>query len=302
MTSNATGLRGWSHSWVGRTSVAGTALLAVGGFVLSFAALRDLAVRVGMPADLGWIWPLLIDGMIVESTLAVVALSQRGSRQAVWYAWFLLAVGAVVSVGSNGVHAMLTGHGWAGAAAASVPPVVLLATTHLTVLLMAAPEASAAPAQVPATVVVPELQPEPGPDDGGGTPALVDGHAIDAPAVEHVGTDAPAALLPPAASDVEPAPAPTVEDAAQPPATAEHAPVDEEPEAEVASQEDTEAVEPVVTEERLGQWVAQQEESGVTVTGSMVADVLGVSASTGRRRLAALRKARQPRLRLAGNE
>ena len=306
MTSGAAGgLRGWSHSWVGRTSVAGTTLLAVGGFVLSFAALRDLAVRVGMPVDLAWLWPLLIDGMIVEATLAVVALAQRGSR-AVWYAWFLLAVGAVVSVGSNGVHAMLTGHGWAGAAAASVPPVVLLATTHLTVLLMAAPEASAAPAQVPAAVVVPELQPEPGPDNGGGTTALVDGHANEEPAVEPAVTAAPAALLPPAAPDVEPAPvpvsAPAVEDAAQPPATAEHAPADEEPEAEVASQEDTEEVEPVVTEERLGQWVAQQEESGVTVTGSMVADVLGVSASTGRRRLAALRKASQPRLRLAGNE
>lgn len=302
MTSNAIGgLRGWSHSWVGRTSVVGTGLLALGGFTLSFAALRDLAVRVGMPADLGWIWPLLIDGMIVEATLAVVALAQRGSR-AVWYAWFLLAVGALVSVGSNGAHAVISGHGWAGAAAASVPPVVLLATTHLTVLLMAAPEASAAPARVPAAVVAPELQPEPGPDDGGGTTALVDGHAIGAPAVEPVGTDAPAALLPLAAPDVEPAPAPTVEDAAQPPATAEHAPADEEPEAEVASQDDAEAVEPVVTEEGLGQWVAQQEESGVTVTGSMVADVLGVSASTGRRRLAALRKASQPRLRLAGSE
>lgn len=302
MTSGAAGgLRGWSHSWVGRTSVAGTSLLAVGGFVLSFAALRDLAVRVGMPADLAWLWPLLIDGMIVEATLAVVALAQRGSR-AVWYAWFLLAVGAVVSVGSNGVHAMLTGHGWAGAAAASVPPVVLLATTHLTVLLMAAPESPAAPAQVPAAVVAPELQPEPGPDNGGGTPALVDGHANEEPAVEPVGTEAPATLLPPAAPDVEPAQAPTVEDAAQPPATAEHAPADEEPEAEVACDEDTEAVEPVVTEERLGQWVAQQEENGVTVTGSMVADVLGVSPSTGRRRLAALRKASQPRLRLASNE
>jgi hypothetical protein len=298
----AGGLRGWSHSWVGRTSVAGTTLLAVGGFVLSFAALRDLAVRVGMPADLAWLWPLLIDGMIVEATLAVVALAQRGSRRAVWYAWFLLAVGAVVSVGSNGVHAMLTGHGWAGAAAASVPPVVLLATTHLTVLLMAAPESPAAPAQVPAAVVVPEPQPESGPDDGGGTSALVDGHANEAPAVESAVTEAQAALLPPAAPDVEPAPAPTVEDAAQPPATVEHAPADEEPEAEVASQDDTEAVEPVVTEEGLGQWVAQQEESGVTVTGSMVADVLGVSASTGRRRLAALRKASQPRLRLAGSE
>lgn len=291
MTSGAAGgLRSWSHSWVGRTSVAGTTLLAVGGFVLSFAALRDLAVRVGMPADLAWLWPLLIDGMIVEATLAVVALAQRGSR-AVWYAWFLLAVGAVVSVGSNGVHAMLTGHGWAGAAAASVPPVVLLATTHLTVLLMASPESPTASTRVPTTVVVPELQPEPGPD-GGGTSDLVDGDAIGAPAV----------LLPPAAPDVEPVPAPTVEDAAQPPATVEHAPADEDPEGEVTSQGDAEAVEPAVTEERLGQWVAQQEKSGVTVTGAMVADVLGVSASTGRRRLAALRKERQPRLRLASNE
>ena len=291
MTSGAAGgLRSWSHSWVGRTSVAGTTLLAVGGFVLSFAALRDLAVRVGMPADLAWLWPLLIDGMIVEATLAVVALAQRGSR-AVWYAWFLLSVGAVVSVGSNGVHAMLTGHGWAGAAAASVPPVVLLATTHLTVLLMASPESPMASTRVPTTVVVPELQPEPGPD-GGGTSDLVDGDAIGAPAV----------LLPPAAPDVEPVPAPAVEDAAQPLATVEHAPADEDPEGEVASQGDAEAVEPVVTEEGLGQWVAQQEESGVTVTGSMVADVLGVSASTGRRRLAALRKSRQPLLRLAGNE
>ena len=303
MTSNATGgLRGWSHSWVGRTSVAGTTLLAVGGFVLSFAALRDLAVRVGMPADLAWLWPLLIDGMIVEATLAVVALAQRGSR-AVWYAWFLLAVGAVVSVGSNGVHAMLTGHGWAGAAAASVPPVVLLATTHLTVLLMAAPEASALPARVPAAVVVPEPVPEPGPD-GGGTSAPVSGHANEEPAVEPAVTEVPAAILPPATPDVEPTPvpAPAVEDAAQPPATVEHAPADEKPEAEVACEEDTEAVEPAVTEERLGQWVAQQEENGVIVTGSMVADVLGVSASTGRRRLAALRKERQPRLRLASNE
>lgn len=302
MTSGAAGgLRGWSHSWVGRTSVAGTTLLAVGGFVLSFAALRDLAVRVGMPADLAWLWPLLIDGMIVEATLAVVALAQRGSRRAVWYAWFLLAVGALVSVGSNGAHAVISGHGWAGAAAASVPPVVLLATTHLTVLLMAAPESSAAPAQVPAAVVAPELQPEPGPD-GGGTPALVDGHANEAPAVESAVTEAPAALLPPAAPDVEPAPAPTVEDTAQPLATVEHAPADEKPETEVACVGDAEVVGPVVTEEGLGQWVAQQEESGVTVTGSMVADVLGVSASTGRRRLAALRKASQPRLRLAGSE
>lgn len=52
----------------------------------------------------------------------------------------------------------------------------------------------------------------------------------------------------------------------------------------------------------LEEWVARREATGQAVTGTMVAEHLGVSASTGRRRLAALRKARQPRLRLAGNE
>lgn len=277
MSVTGTGLRSWSHSWVGRISVAGTALLAVGGFVLSFAALRDLAVRVGMPADLGWIWPLLIDGMIVESTLAVVALAQRGSRRSVWYAWFLLAVGAVVSVGSNGVHAMVTGHGWAGAAAASVPPVVLLATTHLTVLLIAAP------------------------DDGGCTPPR--GTEAPAAAVDEAREQQASASQEPAAPGPSPSatgdgeldeldgPAPTTDVTdveAEPSDTA-----DEEAQGEDADD---------ASELSLEEWVARHEAAGQAVTGAMVAERLGVSPSTGRRRLAALRKARQPHLRLASNE
>lgn len=300
MSVTGTGLRSWSHSWVGRISVAGTALLAIGGFVLSFAALRDLAVRVGMPADLGWIWPLLIDGMIVESTLAVVALAQRGSRRSVWYAWFLLAVGAVVSVGSNGVHAMVTGHGWAGAAAASVPPVVLLATTHLTVLLIAAPDATDSTTGLTTGVPVgTELQPVP--DDGGCTPPR--GTEAPAAAVDEAREQQASASQEPAApgpspsatGDGEldeldgPAPPTDVTDVeAEPSDTA-----DEEAQGEDADD---------ASELSLEEWVARHEAAGQAVTGAMVAKRLGVSPSTGRRRLAALRKARQPHLRLASNE
>lgn len=266
MSTTGTGLRSWSHSWVGRISVAGTALLAIGGFVLSFAALRDLAVRVGMPADLGWIWPLLIDGMIVEATLAVVALAQRGSR-AVWYAWFLLAVGAVVSVGSNGAHAVISGHGWAGAAAASVPPVVLLATTHLTVLLMAAP------------------------DGGGGTPPR--------------GNEAPAAVV--SQEPAVPGPSPSVPGDGELDELDGPAPTTDvtDVEAELSDTADEEAQGEAAGdagELSLEEWVARREAAGQAVTGTMVAKRLGVSPSTGRRRLAALRKARQPHLRLASNE
>ena len=282
---------------MGRVSVAGTALLALGGFVLSFAALRDLAVRVGMPADLGWIWPLLIDGLIVEATLAVVSLARCGSRS-VWYAWFLLAVGAVVSVGSNGVHAMVTGHGWAGAAAASVPPVVLLATTHLTVLLMSAPDATDSTGLTGVPVGT-ELQP--GPDDGGCTPPR--GTEAPASAVDEAREQQASVSQEPAVPDPSPSvpgdgeldeldgPAPTTDVTDVEAELSDTA--DEEAQGEAAGD---------AGELSLEEWVARREASGQAVTGTMVAKRLGVSPSTGRRRLAALRKARQPHLRLASNE
>ena len=273
-------------------------MLAIGGFVLSFAALRDLAVRVGMHADLGWIWPLLIDGMIVEATLAVVALAQRGSR-AVWYAWFLLAVGAVVSVGSNGVHAMVTGHGWAGAAAASVPPVVLLATTHLTVLLMAAPDATDSTTGLTGVPVGTELQP--GPDDGGCTPPRgteAPAAAVDEAREQQVSVSQEPAVPGPSPSapgdgelDELDGPAPTTD------VTDVEAELSDTADEEVQGEDAGDA-----GELSLEEWVARREAAGQAVTGTMVAKRLGVSPSTGRRRLAALRKARQPHLRLASNE
>lgn len=290
MSVTGTGLRSWSHSWVGRISVAGTALLAIGGFVLSFAALRDLAVRVGMPPDLGWIWPLLIDGMIVESTLAVVALAQRGSP-AVWYAWFLLAVGAVVSVGSNGIHAMVTGHGWAGAAAASVPPVVLLATTHLTVLLMAAPDATDSTG-LTGVAVGTELQP--GPDDDGGFTRPRGNEAPTAAEDETKEQDASVSQEP-----ASPASSPSATSDGELEELDGPAPTTDVTDAET---ELSDTVGEDASELSLEEWVARREAAGQAVTGTMVAKRLGVSPSTGRRRLAALRKARQPQLRLASNE
>jgi hypothetical protein len=56
-------------------TVAMTVFLAAGAFVLSFEALRDLAVRNGIPAQLAWIWPMIIDVTIAQATLALVTLS-----------------------------------------------------------------------------------------------------------------------------------------------------------------------------------------------------------------------------------
>lgn len=153
------------------TAVAGTVFIAAGAFWLSFTALSDLARRSGVDAGQAWAWPLIVDGLIVVATVAVVALA--GERGA-WYPWLLLAGGALVSVTANALHAVVAADadvpGILAACVAAVPPLVLLAITHLTVILTRpASEAATAPLtdeEEPAPEGrLPELQPV--------TPALV---------------------------------------------------------------------------------------------------------------------------------
>ncbi|WP_449280375.1 DUF2637 domain-containing protein [Leucobacter sp.] len=118
------------------TAVAGTVLIALGAFWLSFTALADLARRSGVDEGQAWAWPLIVDGIIVVATVSVVALA--GQRSA-WYPWALLAAGAIVSVTANALHAVVAADadvpGVLAASVAAVPPLVLLAITHLTVIL-----------------------------------------------------------------------------------------------------------------------------------------------------------------------
>jgi len=118
------------------TANAGTVFIAAGAFWLSFTALTDLAARSGIHSGQAWAWPLIVDGIIVVATVAAVALA--GQRSA-WYPWLLLGFGAAVSVTANAIHAIVAAAPGVppalAASVASVPPVVLLAITHLTVLL-----------------------------------------------------------------------------------------------------------------------------------------------------------------------
>lgn len=122
--------------WAALTAVAGTVFIAAGAFWLSFTSLADLAARSGIGAGQAWAWPLIVDGIIVVATVAVVALA--GQRSA-WYPWALLVGGALVSVTANAIHAVVAADAdvprMLAASVAAVPPVVLLAITHLTVIL-----------------------------------------------------------------------------------------------------------------------------------------------------------------------
>jgi hypothetical protein len=64
-----------------RTAVAATAALAGGAFVMSFVALRDLAVLAGTPPALAAIMPIVIDLAVAVSTIALVAVGDKPARR-----------------------------------------------------------------------------------------------------------------------------------------------------------------------------------------------------------------------------
>ena len=119
------------------TAVIGTVFIAAGAFWLSFTSLSDLARRSGLDPAQAWVWPLIVDGIIVVATVAAVALAR--SRVA-WYPWALLVAGAAISVTANAIHAIVAEATDVplvlAASVSAVPPLVLLAITHLTSVLM----------------------------------------------------------------------------------------------------------------------------------------------------------------------
>lgn len=165
-----------ARGWAVVTAATGTVLIGIGAFWLSFMALADLAARSGIAAGQAWIWPLLVDGLIVVSTIAVVALDGRSGA---WYPWALLICGALVSVAANALHAIVAAEtsvpSVLAATVAAVPPLVLLASTHLTVVLTRStstpssttgksPELPAVTESEPESAIGPEQDPAPAPE------------------------------------------------------------------------------------------------------------------------------------------
>lgn len=123
-----------------------TLLIAAGSFVLSFSSLWDLAARMVWPAHLAWLWPVIVDGLIILATIAIVALSAYdGQKRNRVFLWLVLSSSAVVSVSGNAIHALLPhmagqagpvgGGSWLAAAIACVPPCALLVCTHVLAIL-----------------------------------------------------------------------------------------------------------------------------------------------------------------------
>lgn len=132
-----------------RGAVGVTVFIAIGSFGLSFYSLWDMASQLAWPGYIAWLWPLIVDGMIIVATMSLVAFGgYAGQKSNVIYSWSVLVFGAVVSMSANFIHPLLphlTGQGqgsvtagsWLGAGVSCVPPVALLACSHLLARLWA---------------------------------------------------------------------------------------------------------------------------------------------------------------------
>ena len=113
-------------------------LLAAAAFALSYSALRDLAVGAGINPDLAWMWPLIVDGLIVVATLATYALEDRGARL-LWYPWGTFILFAALSIAGNAMHSMsnpdITVAPIVAAGVSAVPAVALLIGSHLVFII-----------------------------------------------------------------------------------------------------------------------------------------------------------------------
>ena len=119
---------------VTRFDAALTYALAALGLWISYTALADLAARAGLGLWQAHAWPLVVDGLILAATRAVVTFGGHDARR---YAWVLLGCAAAASIAGNMAHALLPAgpvHPAIAAVVAVVPPVAALAMTHLAVV------------------------------------------------------------------------------------------------------------------------------------------------------------------------
>lgn len=144
-------LRGWHFAVA--LAIVGTLAVGALAFAMSFTKLSRLAILYNVDETQAWMFPLIVDGLIVVSTIATATMNQHR-----WYAWTLLLTGSAVSVAGNGIQAWVTTESALAVGIAVVPPLVLLGVTHLTMLLVAD---RPAPREITAPVETEQLDLEP---------------------------------------------------------------------------------------------------------------------------------------------
>ena len=117
----------------------GLAVVLAAAAVLSFDALRGLALAVGISANLAWLLPVAVDAGAAVS--CAVWLGRRATADASAFAgrmtWALLAVTVLGNAAQLGMHAhAVVPPWWVAVLVGAIPPAVVGSTVHLVVLLV----------------------------------------------------------------------------------------------------------------------------------------------------------------------
>jgi len=88
---------------IAATTAALVFLVALGSFALSYNALRDYAVKNGIPGNLAYIWPLLIDFALIVFSLSVVNAYLQSEKT--YKQWGLVGIYTLATIGFNIAHA-----------------------------------------------------------------------------------------------------------------------------------------------------------------------------------------------------
>lgn len=103
-----------------RTANFAVVVIAISAAVLSFNGLRNLALDSGIPTELAWLFPIVVDGLTLVGSMGVVHASLSGLST--WYPWALTLIGVGMSVWGNVASAPPV---WKSQAVHAIPPLVL---------------------------------------------------------------------------------------------------------------------------------------------------------------------------------
>lgn len=74
-------------------------VVGVSSAVLSYAGLRHLAVMAGIADSLSFLFPIVVDGMILLGSLSVLRAAL--ARMPTWFGWMLTILGTITSIAGN---------------------------------------------------------------------------------------------------------------------------------------------------------------------------------------------------------
>lgn len=74
-------------------------VVGVSSAILSYAGLRHLAIMAGIADSLSFLFPIVVDGMILLGSLSVLRAAL--ARMSTWFGWMLTILGTVTSIAGN---------------------------------------------------------------------------------------------------------------------------------------------------------------------------------------------------------